>query len=357
MTRILTTAVALPRYECTQAEVQSAMSQWLAERVTNVERIMKLFDRAGVEKRYTVGPLEDLFASRSFEERNNSYIEQSIELALRSSRDAITATGLPTESIDLVASVSCTGFMIPAVDAHLANALPLSGRIRRLPITELGCAAGAMAMSHTADLLEARPRETALLTAVELPSLCFQLDDFSMDHLVSCALFGDGAAALTMAGEDAEVVQRFPQAPRVVHRATWFMHDTIDAMGFRVADTGFHMVLNKNIPELLDQHLAPALETFVGEQGLSLDDIEHFLIHPGGRKIIDRVEAMLGRGPEAVSYSRRVLDRYGNLSSASILLLLHEFLQDGVAKPGERAVTVAFGPGFNAELILLEWPC
>lgn len=356
MTRIITTAPALPGHQCTQQDVRAAMYRWANEHLDNVDRVMKLFDHAGVGTRYTVMPLEDLFAERSFGERNQSYIEHAVELAERASVDALAAAGLPSEAVDLITTVSCTGFMIPAVDAHLANRLPLKRMIRRLPITELGCAAGAMAMSHTADYLKAYPEQQALLTAVELPSLCFQRSDFSMDHLVSCALFGDGAAAVTLAGEDSPLAARYPAAPRIAHRTTWFMHDTLDAMGFRVADTGFHMVLDRRIPDLLEEHLMPALQSFLASAGLQLDDVDHFLIHPGGRKILDKTEAMLGRGPDAVHYSRQVLERYGNLSSASVLLLLHEFLQDDVARPGERGVVVAFGPGFNAELILLEWP-
>jgi predicted naringenin-chalcone synthase len=141
-----------------------------------------------------------------------------------------------------------------------------------------------------------------------------------------------------------------------VHRETYFLRDTLHAMGFRVRATGFHMVLDPGIPKLLADHLPAALARLLDRVGLCMADIHHFLVHPGGRRILDLVEQMLDRGPAAVEHSRRLLADFGNLSSVSVLALLHRFMQDGRPQPGERAVVVAFGPGFNAELLLLQWP-
>lgn len=326
------------------------MARWISGKVAHEEKILNLFDRSGVESRFLLVPLEDLFEPRPLGDRNRQYTEESVALGLRVSREALARAGVAPSSVGLVVSVSCTGFMIPSVDAYLANQLPLSSDVRRLPITELGCAAGAMALSHAADYLVAYPRQSALVVSVEFPSLNFQPTDFSMDHLVACALFGDGAAASVLVGEQSGHASR---APRFVHRKTCFLRDTVEAMGFRLESTGFHMVLDASIPALLQAELPRALEGFLAEVGLTLEDVEHVLIHPGGRKILDFVEQMVGRGE--MRYARRVLARYGNLSSASIMALLHEFERDNVAAPGDRAVLIAFGPGFNAELILLEW--
>jgi alkylresorcinol/alkylpyrone synthase len=336
--------------------MEREMARWLAGRTPDAEKVLRIVGRAGVERRRLVVPLERLFRQGDFGDRNREYMEQGKVLALEVSRAALQARRVPPQAIDLVVSTSCTGFMIPSVDAHLANTLPFHDAIRRLPITELGCAGGAMALSHTDDILRGRPEELALVVSVELSSLNAQREDVSMAYLVSCALFGDGAAAVLLAGDDSELAAAHPTAPRIVDHTTAFFRDTIDAMGFRLESTGFHMVLDASIPDLLREKLPGALETLVARCGLQLADIDHFLLHPGGRKILDTAEEVLDRGPTALSHSREMLARHGNLSSASILVLLHEFLESGVASPGDRGVLVAFGPGFNAELILLEWP-
>ena len=351
MARLVTTSLATAGHQVSQGEMRKSIGRWIAGKVRNEQRILNLFDRSGVDSRFLLVPMKDLFEPRSLGDRNRQYTEESVGLGLRVSREALASAGVEPSSVGLIVSVSCTGFMTPSVDAYLANQLPLNSDVRRLPITELGCAAGAMALSHAADYLIAYPQQSALVVAVEFPSLNFQPTDFSMDHLVACALFGDGAAASVLVGEQSG---HAPRAPRFAHRKTCFMNDTVEAMGFRLEETGFHMVLDVSIPALLEAELPRALRDFLGDVDLTLDDVEHVLVHPGGRKILDFVERMVGRGE--MTYARRVLARYGNLSSVSIMALLHEFERDNVAAPGDRAVLIAFGPGFNAELILLEWP-
>ena len=332
------------------------MSRWLSGRTPHAEKVLRILGRSGVETRRMVVPLAELFRQGGFGERNRNYIRHAKELALDVSRAALQSAGVAPETIDLIVTSSCTGFMIPSVDAHLANELPLNDRIRRLPITELGCAGGAMALSHTDDILRGRSDPAALVVAVELSSLNAQREDFSMAHMVSGALFGDGAAAVLVTGEDSEFAAKHPHAPRIVEHTTAFFHDTIDAMGFRLESTGFHMILDASIPDMLEEHLPGALDALVTKCGLQLEDIDHILMHPGGRRILDTAEAILDRGPSALRHSRELLAQYGNLSSASIFALLHKFLESGDAGPGDRAILAAFGPGFNAELILLEWP-
>ena len=351
---IAATEIALPRCSASQSEVGDWLASWLADRVPDPERVLRIVERSGVGQRYSVLPPDEVFQPRSFEARNRLYTEASIELAERVSRAALCSSDLPSGDVGLIVSVSCTGFMIPSVDAYLVNLLPLSRHIVRLPITELGCAAGAMGLSRSTDWLLAHPESSALLVSVELPSLSFQPEDLSMAHLVSCALFGDGAAGVVLHGAESPHARR--GQPEVVASRTCFFYDTLRLMGFEVRQTGFHMLLDPGIPDLIRTAIWPALEEFLDDQGLQLGDVDHWLIHPGGRRILDELESLIGRGADALRHSRRVLELYGNLSSGSVLFLLDEFRKQVTSCPGDRALLVAFGPGFNAEMLLLEWP-
>lgn len=355
MPRVVAAQIALPEYVGSQAAVAEALRPWIQERVSDPRRILDILANAGVATRRSVLPVADVFLERTFEERNALYVEHGVDLTLEAARNVLAAAGAGPELVDVVTTVSCTGFMIPSVDAWLANQLPLRADVRRVPITELGCAAGAMGLGCTAELLTAYPQRCGLLTSVELSSVNFQPTDASMAHLVSCALFGDGAAGVLLAGDESPLAAG--PGPRIVRSGTRFFHDTMGMMGFEVKDSGFHMVLDVRVPELLRQELGAAFAGFLGEDGRTLADIDHFLIHPGGRRILDDLEELLGRGPDAVALSRHVLREHGNLSSASVLFLLHEFLEADVARPGDVGLLAAFGPGFAAELVLLEWPC
>ena len=216
MTRLLSTAVAFPKGEVTQTAMAEAISRWLTGREADLPKILRILQRSGVERRQLVVPLEELFRQDEFGTRNRVYIEHAVELAAEVARAALREAAVASESIDLVTTASCTGFMIPSLDAHLANVLPFRRGIRRLPITELGCAGGAMALTYTADILRGQPDAVALVVAVEISSVNAQPDDMNMANLVSCALFGDGAAAVLLAGEESELARSHPRAPRLV---------------------------------------------------------------------------------------------------------------------------------------------
>jgi len=360
MTRLLATELALPEREYPQEVIARRIGAWLEQHGHHPDRVLAILANSGVERRRSAFDLDELFAPRRMGARNAAYAAAALELGERAARRALEASALDPRELALICSVSCTGFMIPSLDAHLVNRLPLRADVRRLPLTLLGCAGGAMGLAHTALLLEARPREAALLVAVELPSQSLQSEDLSMAHLVSCALFGDGAAAVVLAGRERPVPAARsgePRRPRphVLASGSSFFHGTLDAMGFDVRDSGFHMVLDRRIPELVSDTIWPAIERWVAAQGVDLRELDHFLVHPGGRRVLDAVEACLGRGPGAVEHSRAVLREQGNLSSVAVLSLLERVGRLGAPRAGQRGLLVAFGPGFNAEHLLLEW--
>jgi alkylresorcinol/alkylpyrone synthase len=228
------------------------------------------------------------------------------------------------------------------------NLMPFHPSTRRLPITEIGCAAGAVALARAADYIRAYPDANVLIIAVELPSLTFQRADTSPAHLISCVLFGDGAAAAVLTGRDAKGLQ-------ILDSQSHLIPDSLDAMGFDLRDSGFHIVLSKNVPQLIRERISDVTRGFLSRHDLLRDGLQFFLLHPGGQKLLAFVEEELALSPEQTCASWKVLGEYGNLSSATVLFVAKEFLAGAPPQHGDRGLLAAFGPGFSMEMSLLEW--
>ncbi len=334
------------RYQ--QSEVTKGVLAWLETTGAHVDprAVERLFSRAGVEARSSLQPLDEVFKDATFAERNAIYQEAMIRTGIELSRVAMSSAGL--DAIDLLVSSSCTGFMIPAVDAHVANALRLGPTLARLPITEAGCAGGAVALARAADFVTAHPESAALVLAVEFSSLTFQARDASATNMVATALFADGAGAAVLLGA------RHPAAGRgsieFVSTTSYFVTDSLGAMGYDVVDRGFRLVLDKRLPDFLRGKLRPVIVEFLGRNGLTFDSVSAFAIHPGGRRVLDVAEEELGLTPAQLDPSRTVLRDHGNMSSATILFVLQRALAN--LAPSEFALGIGFGPGFAIELSL-----
>jgi alkylresorcinol/alkylpyrone synthase len=252
-------------------------------------------------------------------------------------------------SIDRFISTSCTGFMIPSLDAVLAHRLGMKQRLSRLPITEHGCAAGAVALAEACAHLKAYPDHRVLVLSVELASLTFLRDDLSPENIIASGLFGDGAAAVVLTTE--------PRAgrPEIVTVESQLFPGSADLMGFKLTDAGLKLILSRDIPDAIQEHAVPALHDFLARNGLTPARVRHWLLHPGGRKIVESFERALGLGQNGLVRSREILRRRGNLSSTTVLCMLHDLLAEGGTKAGDLGVLVAFGPGFGAEMLLLRW--
>jgi alkylresorcinol/alkylpyrone synthase len=239
--------------------------------------------------------------------------------------------------------------MIPSLDAHLINRMGFRCDVRRLPITELGCAAGASALGRAWEFLRANPDGNVLVISVELPSLTFQRRDISQANLISSILFGDGAAAAVVTGDETAA------GPRLLDSRSFTFPNSIDAMGFDLKNSGFHIVLSKDVPELIRGRIRALATSFLGKHRLALDDVAAFVLHPGGQKLLHYVEEELGLPRARTQPSWDVLQEFGNLSSASVLFVLHEWLAKRQMNSGEYGLLAAFGPGFTAELLLAQW--
>ncbi|MFP6868802.1 MAG: 3-oxoacyl-[acyl-carrier-protein] synthase III C-terminal domain-containing protein [Nitrospinota bacterium] len=350
MAVVLSTAKTLAEYKYPQSAAEPWISDWLSGTGRNPETAVRMCRNAEVDLRSSVLPIEEVFRPKSLTESNRLYEENIIRLGAKVSRMAIEAAGLAPGDIDMIISVSCTGFMIPSVDAYLIDELGMGAATKRLPITELGCAAGAAGLSRAREYLLGFPDHRVLLVSVELPTLTFQFDDLSLDNIVSLAIFGDGAAAAVLSGRPEN------GRPEIVDSRTTTLPDSTGLMGFRLGEKGFQIILSKNIPQAVKERVRPTVEEFLAENELSLEGIDHLLLHPGGKRILEVYRDELGVTNEALYFSRKVLSECGNVSSSTILMILDEILQSGQARGGDTGLLLAMGPGFSIEQLLICWP-
>jgi alkylresorcinol/alkylpyrone synthase len=344
----------LPPHRYDQTHVTEWVRQWLeADPTAAARRLLSVYAASGVRTRGSVVPIEDVFAPADFETQNRRYREIACAAGAEVSARALAASGLAAADIAFVTSVSCTGFMIPAVDAYVANALGLGPRLARLPITEAGCAGGVVGLARVADYLAAHPERAALLLAVEMSSLTFQPWDRSATNVVSTAIFGDGGAAAVLVG---------PAHPlaggglvRVLERESVFYPDTTHLMGFELRNSGLQIRLDKGLARFVRGEVRRAVEGFLADRGLSRSQIARFILHPGGRRVVEAMADELALGPCDLAATEAVLSEHGNMSSVTVLFVLDEILRRSRPEPGARGLLGAFGPGFASELALLEF--
>jgi len=345
---IAATATALPPYTMTREDVKYYLGRVFDIPDRRLEALMSIADNAQVNKRYSIFPIEYTVEPRPLSKTNEEYIEHAVKLGRQAAEECLQRAGLRPDEVDLIITVSCTGFMIPSLDAHLINLMGFRSNVRRMPFTELGCAAGAMALGRAADYLKAHPGGNVLIISVELPSLTFQRKDISQANLISSILFGDGAAAVLVSGKG-------EKGPKILVSETYTFPDSLDAMGFDLRDSGFHILLSKDVPEMIGAKIRGLVDGFLERHGRKQEDIKGWILHPGGARLLGNVEKELGLCKCDTQPSWDILSNVGNLSSATILFILQEWLQKRPLKSGEYALAAAFGPGFSAEFLLLQW--
>ena len=349
MATLYATATAYPPHRYEQEEVIRTLPLWLEGDQRMLALARRVFENAAVQTRYGCRPLLDLARPLSLTETSHLYQRSACALGEQVVKDCLTQATVTPEAVDLIISTSCTGFMIPSLDAYLANHFGFSPHLKRLPVTELGCAAGAMALARAHDYLRAFPHHTVLVVAVELPSLTFQFRDLSAANVVSSALFGDGAVAVLLRGE------RQAGKPQIIATESTLFPHTTAVMGFELKDSGFHIVLSTEIPELVRREVPGLVARFLDQHGYTAHDITHFLLHPGGRRVLEGLVEALGITEAHAEISRTILRDYGNLSSAAVLCILDRFLKSQQPRQGDLGLLLAFGPGFSAETVLLRW--
>lgn len=341
---------ALPEHYYDQGELLEALRKRWSGELFNIERLERLHRNVLVGGRHLALPIDDYDRLDSWGKANDAWIGVAEKLGAQAVRRVLANAGLGVEDVGCLIFVSVTGIATPSIDARLMNRLRLPSRVKRLPLFGLGCVAGAAGIARAADYVEAFPDEVAVLLSVELCSLTLQLQDLSVANLISSGLFGDGAAAVVVAGG-----KRRLRGPRVVASRSVFYRDSERVMGWDISEKGFQVVLSPEVPEVVRRHLRRDVDAFLADQGLSKDSISSWVAHPGGPKVLEAMQDALELEPAALAVTWDSLREVGNLSSASVLLVLEETLKNHRPEPGAKGLLLALGPGFCSELVLLEW--
>jgi alkylresorcinol/alkylpyrone synthase len=355
MSVIVSTKTGFPKHYYPQITLLNAAQQeWKKKRPSIVKPLEQFYTNVKVNGRYLAWPLERYREPTTFQERNDAYIETALELGERTICALLDQVHMSPQEIDQLTTISTTGIAVPALDARLMNRIPFSRGMKRLPLFGLGCMGGAAGIARTADYLQGHPKESVILFAIELCSLTIQRDDLSLANLVASGLFGDGAAAVLMVGDDHP--QARPGLPRVLDSQSQFFPQTEHIMGWEITNSGFKVLLSADIASLAQSEVRPSMEAFLGRHNLTIPEIDHWLVHPGGPRVIQALEVGLGLPSEALRLSWESLAEAGNISSASVLLILDKFMKRcPFGKTGEHGVLMAMGPAFSAELVLLQW--
>ncbi|MEZ5962939.1 MAG: 3-oxoacyl-[acyl-carrier-protein] synthase III C-terminal domain-containing protein [Planctomycetota bacterium] len=340
---------ALPEHYYDQATLSAYLAQVWADRPSVVARLRNLHESVQVEGRHLALPLEAYAELTTFGRCNDAWIRAAVELGEQAVDRALRGAGLQPKDVDAIFFSTVTGLASPSIEARLANRMGFRPDVKRIPMFGLGCVAGAAAVSRAADYVRAYPEHVAVVLTVELCSLTLQRDDCSVANLISTGLFGDGAAAAVVCGQ-----ARRATGPEILATRSVFYPDTEEVMGWNISERGFEIVLSPAVPSVARERLGGDVDAFLRAHGLGRRDIRRWVCHPGGPKVLQALQDALGLRREDLATSWQNLAERGNLSSASVLLILADNLE---APPptGSHGLMLAMGPGFCSELLLLRW--
>ena len=350
MPGITAVAHALPSYAVSQHEVRKFAEEFFAGALP-VQRYLKVFDHAAVQRRHFVVPISWFTQDHSFPEKNRLYIESAQQLAEQAAKRCLAGATLEPSEIDHLVFVSSTGLATPTLDARLIQRMGFRPDIKRTPLWGLGCAGGAIGLSRTWGWSQADASQNSLLLAVECCSLTFLHSDRSKRNLVASALFADGAAAVLIEGRPRSKAVLRQARVLAAHSYTW--PDTEHIMGWQLVAGGLQVVFSAEIPGLVHTHMREQVEAFLDAQKLTVADIRHWIVHPGGARVLTAYQEALGLSDHQLSQAHHILAHYGNMSSPTVLFVLQ--LAHEEAEPGDHGLLMALGPGFSLEILLLRW--
>jgi alkylresorcinol/alkylpyrone synthase len=348
--KIASAASAFPKNYYSQKFLLERLQQYWGDSLRNPQMLARLHKNVAVEGRHLAMAPEKYYDLKTWGEANDVWIEVSQELGEQALCRALHHAGLETSKLGALFFTSVTGISSPSIDALLINRMGLPANIRRLPIFGLGCVAGAAGIARAADYVKAYPSQAAALVSVELCSLTIQREDLSVANLISSGLFADGAAAVIVTGADLNAT-----GPEIVATRSVFYPDTEEMMGWKVSEKGFRITLSPEVPVLIREHLGHDVDAFLADHGHQRSDIGSWVLHTGGPKVLEATAAALDLHNGQLDASWDCLKKVGNLSSASVLVVLEDVMKNRRPEPGTMGVLAAMGPGFCSELVLLKW--
>lgn len=352
-TRILNITTDVPSYKYSQKEIFESFSKTFQ----NNEKYKNIFLNSGISSRYTVleNPANYFYSrKRSTRDRNEIYQKHAYELCAKSIERCLDETGTSPQEIDDLIVVSCTGVNIPGLDILMAKKFGMRADLQRTSILFMGCYAAFPALRKSLEYTNFKPGSKCLIVCIELCSLHFQYNE-TIENVVSSSIFADGCAVALIEATDKSDVPSGNKMPAIIDSFVHTQYDTTEHMAFILTDEGFQMNLSAYVPDILKVNAENFIAELLERNGLKKENIDYWLIHPGGIKIVNYLQQSLGLSEEQVKYSKKVLNDYGNMSSATVLFVLKELLNDNISKPGDNAVMMAFGPGLTMEAILLKW--
>ncbi|MES2097290.1 MAG: 3-oxoacyl-[acyl-carrier-protein] synthase III C-terminal domain-containing protein [Pseudomonadota bacterium] len=341
---LLSLATATPPHILEQDQALAAARELMAHEFRDFERMTSVFANAGIARRQLARPAAWYMTPRDFTERTEVYLEVALDLFVEAAEAALAEAGLDAEAIDTIVTISSTGIATPSLEARAMGRMGFRNDVARVPVFGLGCAGGVSGLGLAAKLARVAPGSTVLLVTVELCSLALRTAAVGKADIVATALFGDGAAACVLKAGDEGFVQVTGSAEK-----TW--HDTLDIMGWQMEPSGLGVVLNRAIPVFARRQLPDAMAQMLAPQGLQVGDVDRFICHPGGAKVVDAMEGALGLNQGSLDHERAVLRDHGNMSAPTALFVLDRVRAQGLPP---LSVMAALGPGFTASTVTLR---
>lgn len=351
MPKLISVGTSEAPYKLSQNEIKEFTQNLFADKYEEIERMISVFDNSSIVQRHISVPVEWLGRNHTFKERNEIFRDVAVELSEKAVEVTLKNAGADINDINNIIFVTSTGLSTPTVDAILFNKLKLGNHIKRTPLWGLGCAGGASGISKAMDYCKANPAHNTIVIAVELCSLTFQKDDISKSNIIATSLFSDGCAAALVCGDENDLSNK--KGAELIASMSTIYEDSLDVMGWDIIEDGFKVLFSRDIPTIVKENVKPNIEEFLKQYNLGIDDIKHYIAHPGGAKVIDAYTESLGLTNGKLDHSRNVLHNHGNMSSPTVLYVMKELLTKGF-KAGEYGLLSALGPGFSSELVLFK---
>jgi len=339
--------VDLP-YRIDQNEAKEHALEMFSENFPEANRLIFAFDNTEIKYRNFCKPLSFYSKPNTFEERNNEYIQLSLDYSIQAAEECIAKAGIDKNDITDIFFVSTTGLATPSLDGMIINKMRLNPHVKRSPLWGLGCGGGVSGMAKANTAALANPNAVVLLIAVELCSLTLIKSDYSKSNFIGSSLFSDGIAACIVKGDN-----HHDKSPvSYIDSSSKLYYDSLEVMGWDFQDSGFKVLFSKDIPAFIHEHIGADIGEFLSKHNLGLADIKNFIFHPGGKKVLDAYQDTLAVEGDFLQKTREVMNNYGNMSSATVLYVLEQFMREGF-EPG-YGLMLSMGPGFSSEMVLLK---